>query len=137
MDTKHVLGIIGIAGIVVVIAAAAGYMLTQDGGQDDGGDSSDDGRTVLEYTLNVRDAGGGGEYYFDVHFKADVPGSFTVYLGNSPIILPYGNTMTERWHSSVNFDRDYSGFYEAGQDIEYVQANLHLVFSSNIDAIRV
>ena len=137
MDNKHILGFVGIAIILVAVGFAIGLSMGDDDGKDagDGGSSGSETSNRVEYRLELWD--NGGMFSYDVSFYSPVEGSFSVYLGSEPVIRPDGKVQGAQWEADTNFHRSYGDYYEDGQDFEYIQANLHLVFSPNIDAVQV
>lgn len=122
-----------IVALVVVAAVALAIGMATDDGQGDG-DSQNPGVTVVEYSLDI-DPVGTESWAFDVSFYAPVSGSLHGYLGDVPL---GDNGLLLSWDEPTQFrDRGWSYDFGPGEDLEYVEKNLRLVFSSNIDPVRV
>ena len=128
---NRAIGICVVALVVVVVAAVA---IGMAGGDDDGGSSGGSEKVTVEYSLDVYPMGS-ESYAFDVSFYAPVSGSLSAYLGDVPL---GDNGVLLSWNGPTQFrDRGWSYDFGPGEDLEYVENNLRLVFSSNIDPVRV
>ena len=137
MDTKHVLGVVGIAVILVAVGFAIGLSVGDDDGKDagDGGSSGSD-KTSLEYQVELRNYPDG---YYGLTIKFDAPeaGSFRIYLGDEPLENRIGEPIVYRWSSPIYDAPAWMLEYEPGQNFQYIQDNIRIEFSSNFDAIQV
>lgn len=135
METSRILGIAGIAIILIAVGFAAGLMLN-DGGDDrgDGGDSSETDRTI-EYRLTLRESP--DHYSFTVAFYGDVGGSLEMYLGDEPLLDGLGEPITRSWSAGEWVKFSYGPDYPEGKDFAYVEDNIRIVFPSYIDAVRL
>lgn len=131
----RILGIAGIAIILIAVGFAAGLMLN-DGGDDrgDGGDASETDRTI-EYRLTLREYPDG--YGFTVKFIGTVAGGLEMYLGDEPLLDGHQEPITRSWSVGERVDFSYSLDYPEGKDFAYIENNLRVVFSPNIDAVQV
>ena len=122
---------IGICVVALVVVAVAAVAIGMAGGDDDGGDSGGSEKVTVEYSLDLIPIGS-DSCIFEVSFYAPVSGSLVAYIGDEQI----GQGL--RWNEPTQFrDRGWSYDFGPGEDLEYVEDNLRLVFSSNIDPVRV
>lgn len=136
METNRILGIAGIAIILIAVGFAAGLML-KDGGDDrgDGGDGSSEVDRTIEYRLTLREYPDG--YGFTVKFIGIVAGSLEMYLGDEPLLDGHQEPITRSWSIGERVDFSYSLDYPEGKDFAYIENNLRVVFPSYIDAVQV
>ena len=115
MDTKQILGVIGIAVILIAVGFAIGLSVGDDGGKDggNGGDTPSGTDKTIEYSLVVRE-------YPDSY-------GFTVkFIGTA-----------RSWGVGERVDFSYRLYYSDDMDFTSVEANLRVVFPSYIDAVQV
>ena len=136
MDTKHVLGVVGIAVILVAVGFAIGLSVGDDDGKNagDGGSSGSD-KTSLEYRVDLREYPDG--YGITIRFSAPESGSFRAYLGDEPLLNRIGEPIAYSWSGASYEAPAWSLDYTPGQDFQYIQDNIRIEFSSNFDAIQV
>ena len=137
MERSKVLGVVGIAVILVAVGIAIGLMLGDDDGKDagDGGDTPSKTDRTIEYSLVLREYPDG--FGFTVKFIGTVAGSLEMYLGDEPLLDGYGEPITRSWGVGERVDFSYGPDYPDGKDFAYVEANLRVVFPSYIDAVQV
>lgn len=121
MDSK----IWAAVGIVAIIAIVGGYVALSHG--DDSGDSEESGKTTLEYSLEVVPRVDCWD--LDISFYASESGSYWIYLGSDLIAH-------ESWEGPDHISRGYVTM-GTDYDIDLIEANLDVRFSSNFDAVRV
>lgn len=137
MERSKVLGVVGIAVILVAVGFAIGLSVGDDGGKDggDGGDTPSGTDRTIEYSLVLREYPDG--YGFTVRFIGTVAGSLEMYLGDEPLLDGLGEPITRSWSVGDRVDFSYGPEYPEGKDFAYVKANLRVVFPSYIDAVQV
>ena len=117
-----------LAVLAVVIAAVAiigGYAAFGHG--DDSGDSEESGETTLEYSLEVVPRVDCWD--LDISFDAPESGSYWIYLGSDLIAH-------ESWDGPDHISKRYVTM-GTDYDVNLIEANLDVRFSSNFDAVRV
>lgn len=136
METSRILGIAGIAIILIAVGFAAGLMLN-DGGDDqgDGGDGSSEVDRTIEYRLKLTEYPDG--YSFEVAFYGDVGGSLDMYLGDEPLLDGHGEPITRSWSAGEWVKFAYAPDYPEGMDFAYIEDNIRVVFPSYIDAVQL
>lgn len=137
MERSKLLGVVGIAVILVAVGIAIGLTLGDDDGKDggDGGDTPAGTDKTIEYSLVLREYPDG--YGFTVRFIGTVAGSLEMYLGDEPLLDGLGEPITRSWGVGERVDFAYGLDYPDDKDFAYVNANLHVVFPSYIDAVQV
>ena len=136
METSRILGIAGIAIILIAVGFAAGLMLN-DGGDDqgDGGDGSSEVDRTIEYRLTLRESP--DHYAFEVEFYGVVAGSLEMYLGDEPLLDGLGEPITRSWSADTWVSFAYGPDYPEGKDFAYVEENIRVVFPPYIDAVQL
>lgn len=137
MDTKHVLGVIGIAVILVAVGFAIGLSVGDDDGKDagDGGSSGSETSNRVEYRLELQN--NVSIYSIDVYISAPVGGYYQLYIGDEPLRNDEGEILGESWTGARTIHGMWWAPYEPGQSFEDVEQQLNVRFSSNLDPVRV
>lgn len=136
MDTKQVLGVVGIAVILVAVGFAIGLSVGDDDGKDGGdGGSSGSETNRVEYRLVLSDAG--TSYDIDIRFSAPVSGSYQLYVGDEPLRNDEGEILGESWTGAQWVHGMWWAPYEPGQSFDDIEILFHVEFSSNLDPVRV
>lgn len=127
----------GIIVIVVAVAAVGGYMAFggQDGGGDGNGDAPESDATALEYVVNVIEVPG-NDWDLNIEFYAPESGSFSVFIGDEPLLGGHGDQISYSWSGFKHVDLTY-GFIDSKYSYAYASSNISVVFSYNFDAERV
>ena len=137
MDTKHVLGVVGIAVILVAVGFAIGLSVGDDDGKDggDGGSSGSETSNRVEYRLELQD--NVTAYSIDIRFSAPVSGYYHFYIGDEPLRNVEGEILGESWTGVQWIHGMWWAPYEPGQHFDDIEREFNVRFSSNIDAVRV
>lgn len=137
MERSKVLGVVGIAVILVAVGIAIGLMLGDDDGKDggDGGDTPSETDRTIEYRLVLRESP--DHYSFTVEFYGDVAGSLEMYLGDEPLLDGLGEPITRSWGAGEWVSFSYGPDYPEGTDFAYIEDNIRVVFPSYIDAVQL
>lgn len=137
MERSKLLGVVGIAVILVAVGFAIGLTLGDDGGKDggDGGEKPSETDRTIEYRLVVTESS--DTYDFKVEFYGVVGGSLEVYLGDEPLLDGHGEPITRSWGAGEWVSFAYVKYYPEGKDFAYVEDNLRVVFPSYIDAVQL
>ena len=137
MDTKQILGVIGIAVILIAVGFAIGLSVGDDGGKDggDGGEKPSETDRTIEYRLVLRESP--DHYSFTVEFYGDVAGSLEMYLGDEPLLDGLGEPITRSWGAGEWVSFSYGPDYPEGTDFAYIEDNIRVVFPSYIDAVQL
>ena len=139
METSRILGIAGIAIILIAVGFAAGLMFN-DGGDDDGKDGGDGGSSGsetnrVEYRLDLQDHI--TIYSIDSRFSAPVSGSYQFYVGDEPLRNDEGEILGESWTGAQWVHGMWWAPYEPGQSFDDIEILFNVEFSSNLDPVRV
>lgn len=137
MERSKLLGVVGIAVILVAVGFAIGLSVSDDDGKDggDGGDTPSGTDKTIEYRLVVTESA--DTYDFKVEFYGVVGGSLEVYLGDEPLLDGLGEPITRSWGAGEWVSFAYNKYYPEGKDFAYVEDNLRVVFPSYIDAVQL
>ena len=137
MERSKLLGVVGIAVILIAVGFAIGLSVGDDGGKDggNGGDTPSGTDKTIEYSLVVREYP--DSYGFTVKFIGTVAGSLEMYLGDEPLLDGRGDPITRSWGVGERVDFSYRLYYSDDMDFTSVEANLRVVFPSYIDAVQV
>lgn len=137
MEGSKLLGVVGIAVILVAVGFAIGLSVSDDDGKDggDGVDTPAETDQTIEYRLVVTESS--DTYDFKVEFYGVVGGSLEVYLGDEPILDGLGEPITRSWGAGEWVSFAYNKYYPEGKDFSYVEDNLRVVFPSYIDAVQL
>ncbi len=137
MERSKLLGVVGIAVILVAVGIAIGLTLGDDDGKDgeDGGDTPSRTDKTIEYRLVVTESS--DTYDFKVEFYGVVGGSLEVHLGDEPLLDGLGEPITRSWVAGEWVSFAYNKYYPEGKDFSYVEDNLRVVFPSYIDAVQL
>lgn len=141
MERSKLLGVVGIAVVLIAVGFAIGLMVNDGGEQENGGDGGDGGDTpsetdqTIEYRLTVTESA--DTYDFRVEFYGVVAGSLEMYLGDEPLLDGLGEPITRSWGAGEWVSFAYNKYYPEGKDFSYVEDNLRVVFPSYIDAVQL
>ena len=137
MERSKLLGVVGIAVILVAVGIAIGLTLGDDDGKDgeDGEDTPSGTDKTIEYRLVVTESS--DTYDFKVEFYGVVGGSLEVYLGDEPLLDGLGEPITRSWGAGEWVSFAYNKYYPEGKDFAYVEDNLRVVFPPYIDAVQL
>lgn len=140
MDAKQILGVVGIAVILIAVGFAIGLSVGDDDGKDDqgngGGDDTPGSDYVLEYGLNLIEHPDG--FTFELGFTPDMVGEYALYLDGAPLL----NGLDQPIRGSFGPDSghvfvSYRCEYPEGFTFEDVEDSIEVQFSPYIDAVRV
>lgn len=124
MDSK----IWAAVGIVAIIAIVGGYVALSHG--DDSGDSEESGKTTLEYSYEIVPIGY-DSCVIEPGFYAKESGSIRIFVGDDLI-------GEHSWDGPLRFHGGGWAYdFGPGEDLAYVQANVHIEFSGNFDPVLV
>ena len=137
MERSKLLGVVGIAVVLIAVGFAIGLMVNDGGEQGSGGDGGDVSETdqTIEYRLKLTEYPDG--YGFTVEFYGVVAGSLEMYLGDEPLLDGLGEPITRSWGAGEWVRFSYGPDYPEGKDFSYVEDNLRVVFPSYIDAVQL
>ena len=137
MERSKVLGVVGIAVILVAVGFAIGLTIGDDDGKDggDGGDTPSETDQTIEYRLKLTEYPDG--YGFTVEFYGVVAGSLEMYLGDEILSNRVGEPITRSWGAGEWVRLSYILDYPDGEDFAFIEDNLRVVFPSYIDAVQL